>query len=322
MTEFLIEQLGRVVWPRGKHGRLAVLIYHRVLAAPDPLRNWDVDIKQFDRQMRLLKMRFNVLPLREAVELLEQGRLPQLAVSITFDDGYRDNHDNALPILARYDLPATFFIATGYLNGGCMFNDIFIEAVRLSEGILDLQDIGFGLHRFSSIEDKVATISRLLPKLKYQPFVMREEISEELAKKVGNINISDIMMSSYQVQALRKAGMAIGAHTAKHPILSNENLSDAEVDIVKSKQYLEELLGEDIDGFAYPNGKPGEDYRSEHVDMVMSAGFRYAVSTAWGVADRGSDRYQIPRLIPWDKEISRFQARIIRTLWDKRAKEV
>lgn len=322
MTEYLIKQLGRIVWPGGRHGRLAILMYHRVLGAPDPLRPSEIDIKQFDRQMRLLKERFNVLPLSEAVEQLEQGRLPQLAVSITFDDGYRDNHNNALPILLKYELPATFFIATGYLDGGCMFNDLFIEAVRLSERVLDLQAAGLGLHHINSLEDKVATISTVLPKLKYQPFVAREEICDELARKSGVTNVGEIMMSSAQVKELREAGMRVGAHTVKHPILANETLTNAKLDIIKSKQFLEELLGEKIDGFAYPNGKPGEDYRREHVDLLISAGFRYAVSTAWGIADPKSNRYQIPRLLPWDKDIPRFQARIIRTLWDKRAKEV
>src|SRR5262245_19841153 len=102
--------------------RLSVLAYHRVLPAPDPLRPSEPTAAEFEQRMRWVKANFNVLPLTEAVGALREGRLPERALSITFDDGYADNHDIELPILARLGLPATFFVATGFLDGGCMFN--------------------------------------------------------------------------------------------------------------------------------------------------------------------------------------------------------
>lgn len=80
--------------------------------------------------MRCVKSNSDVLARAEAVRALAEHRLPTRALAITFDDGYADNHDVALPILRRLALPATFFTATGFLDGGCMFNDIVIEAVR------------------------------------------------------------------------------------------------------------------------------------------------------------------------------------------------
>lgn len=322
MVEYMLAKTGRLLWPRGTKGRLAVLIYHRVLAAPDPLRPWDVDHAQFDRQMRLLKGRFEVLPLREGVQRLRDGTLPPLAVSITFDDGYRDNHAQALPILERYGLPATFFIATGYLDGGCMWNDMVIEAVRREGGVLDLEEAGLGRHAVKSLAEKLAVIKSLLPKLKYLPFAVRDGISRRLAKKAGVTDIAEIMMSSDQVRALRAAGLAIGAHTVRHPILANETLADARQDIAQSKRFLEDLLQAPVDAFAYPNGRPGKDYRVEHIELLKQAGFRYAVSTAWGIADREADNYQLPRMLPWDRGMVRFQARFLRTLWDARAEQV
>ena len=82
--------------------------------------------------MRFAKANFNVISLADGVAGLKRGCLPPRALSITFDDGYRDNHDIALPILLQLGLPATFFVATGFLDGGRMFNDTVIEAVRFA----------------------------------------------------------------------------------------------------------------------------------------------------------------------------------------------
>ena len=95
--------------------------------------------------MRWVKRTFNVIPLREGVAGLKAGRLPARALSITFDDGYANNESIAAPILARLGLHATFFIATGFLDGGRMFNDTIIETVRAARGTeLDLQALGLG----------------------------------------------------------------------------------------------------------------------------------------------------------------------------------
>src|SRR5690349_2991525 len=127
-TTFL-RAAGALLSPAGRAAPLTVLMYHRVLPAPDPLTE-SVDARDFERQMRALREYFTVLPLAEAVAGLRAGKLPSRAVAITFDDGYADNAVIALPILESLGLHATFFIADGFLNGGRMFNDTVIEALR------------------------------------------------------------------------------------------------------------------------------------------------------------------------------------------------
>jgi hypothetical protein len=77
---------------------------------------------------------------------------------------------------------------------------------------------------------------------------------------------------------------------------------------------LEALVGEPIALFAYPNGKPRQDYAGAHVELVRTAGFDAACSTAWGVASRSSDVFQIPRFTPWDREAWRFGLRLAQNL--------
>jgi len=105
----------------GAQKKLSILIYHRVLDQADFMRPGEVDKQAFTWQMQLLARYFNVLSLNEALSGLQNDNLPPRAVTITFDDGYADNLHNALPILKQFGLSATFFIASGYLDGGRMW---------------------------------------------------------------------------------------------------------------------------------------------------------------------------------------------------------
>src|SRR5882724_6749388 len=96
---------------RGRNASLLVMIFHRVLPAPDAMMPDEPDAASFAAQMDLVAGNFNVLPLREAVTRLRSGTLPPRALSITFDDGYANNYEVALPILAARKLPATVFVA-------------------------------------------------------------------------------------------------------------------------------------------------------------------------------------------------------------------
>jgi len=113
---------------------------------------------------------------------------------------------------------------------------------------------------------------------------------------------------------LREMGMQVGAHTVSHPILRTLPREEARREIEVSKQVLEGLLGANVDLFAYPNGKPGEDYGPESVELVREAGFKAAVSTQWGVSTQRTDVFQLRRFTPWDRQGWRFGFRLWRNV--------
>jgi len=303
--------------PGGRRGRLSVLIFHRVLAQPDPLFPDEMHAERFDALCSWVSRWFNVLPLDEAVRLREQGRLPARALAITFDDGYADNHDVAMPILRRHGLSATFFIATGYLDGGRVWNDSVVEAVRATrEPVLDLTRLSAGLGRYelSTLKGRREAIHAILGVVKYLDPARRLEVVAGIADMAGVELPGDLMMTSAQVQAMRAAGMLIGAHTVTHPILLKVDADTVRQEVRRSREVLERLLGERVALFAYPNGKPGVDYDQTAVDIVRAEGFDAAVSTAWGAASAGSDTWQLPRFTPWDASQNRFALRMLRNL--------
>ena len=299
--------------PAGRRGKLSILIFHRVLPEPDPLFPDDVDVRRFDLLMGWIRDWFNVLPLDEAVERLSRGSLPARAAAITFDDGYADNYEVALPILQRHGLSATFFIAVGFLDGGRMFNDTVIETVRrCEESALDLTTLGLGQHDLRSIEARRQAIPALLNQIKYQPLAQRLDTVRTMAEIAQVALPDDLMMTAQQVKGLRAAGMGIGAHTVQHPILARLESGAAEREIADSRDFLQGLLGEPVTLLAYPNGKPDTDYRREHVEIARRLGFKAAVSTAWGVARGDSDLFQLPRFTPWERSRWRFGLGLLR----------
>ena len=295
--------------------RLSVLAYHRVLPAHDPLLPGTPAAAEFEHRMRWVKANFDVLALIDAVRALRENRLPKRALCITFDDGYADNYTVALPILRRLSLPATFFVATGFLDGGCMFNDVAIEAVRHAPGAdLDLDDLTLGRHPLGSNEQRIRAIDRILARLKYFEPKRRRDVALEIARRAGASLPTGLMMSSEQVRALHAAGMAVGAHTVTHPILAEIPAARARHEMAESRVRLEHITGAPVRLFAYPNGTPRRDYRAEHATLAHELGFDAAVSAAWGAARAGDDLYQIPRFTPWDRADWRFGLRMAHNL--------
>jgi peptidoglycan/xylan/chitin deacetylase (PgdA/CDA1 family) len=318
----LARAAGVVASGLGRGGRgLLILIYHRVLKEPDPLRRKTVHAAEFSAQMDLLAGCFNVLPLAEALTRLRSRSLPPRAVSVTFDDGYADNLEVALPIMRDRGVPMTVFITTGYLDGGIMFNDAITEAMRVAPGRFDLSDLGLDVLELADHESRRAAIGRLVGALKYRPAPERRSLAMEVFARAGSTPPRNLMLTTPQVRALRDAGAEIGAHTASHPILSRLEPAAAREDIARGKAELEGILGDPVRLFAYPNGRPGEDYDARHVTMVRELGFTAALSTSWGAAHAGSDRFQLPRVAPWDASARRYAARLVRSYAQRGARE-
>ena len=322
-TDFTLKIPGTLLSPAGSNARLSIQIYHRVLSKPDPLFPSEVDASRFDLQMEQLSRIFRILPLTEAVERLKSGTLPARAVSITFDDGYADNAEIALPILKKHRIAATFFIATGYLNGGIMFNDSVIESIRMSnKDSIDLTPIGLAEYPIATIEQKRFVIENILSCLKYKPLQERQALVDAVSDLAAVEPPDNLMMKSGQVKLLSDSGMEIGGHTVNHPILASIDNQAAKDEIGSGKRYLEKLTGKPVRIFAYPNGKPETDYLAAHVDIVKQLGFDAAVSTAAGVANRNSDLFQLPRFTPWDRSPFNFSLRLIGNLAKTRPRTV
>lgn len=310
MTGSLSKGLLTAMSPGGRRW-LSILIYHRVLPEPDPLLPGLIDVNAFSEQINTLARSFNILPLREAVARLKAGTLPPRAAAISFDDGYADNHEIAVPVLRRIGVHATFFVATAYLDGGLMWNDAIIEAVRRCTcAAIDSGELELGVMPTDSAEARKRTIVRLVTRLKYLPARYRDDWTQRLLRTVQVERPTSLMMTADQVAGLVRSGMDVGCHTDTHPIFTKLTLDEVRRHIVVGRDRLEAISGQPVRLFAYPNGRPGIDFGPQHVRLVRELGFDAALSTRWGAAQTGDDLFQLPRFTSWGRSELRFQIRM------------
>ena len=296
---------------RERRNCLSILIYHRVLEAPDYLRPNEPTAADFDWQMALIARHFNPLPLSEAVDRLRAGTLPPRAVCVTFDDGYADNLEVAGPILTKWGVPATLYVATGFLNGGMMWNDTIIETVRMASGdSIDCCDLGLGLLPIRLASDKCAALEKIITAVKHLPPDQRQSQVDKLCGERANLP-TDLMLTDQQLKTAAHSIFEIGAHTVSHPILVSLSDGEAEQEIAKGRDYLQRLLGTPITQFAYPHGRYGIDFDDRHANMVRTMGFSAAVATDHGVNFETSDYFQLKRFTPWDKSAVKFYLRLL-----------
>ncbi|MET0106818.1 MAG: polysaccharide deacetylase family protein [Sedimenticola sp.] len=297
---------------------MSILIYHRVLPSHDTLRPNEPTAEEFSWQMEMLNRYFVPLPLHKALELLQNEELPQRAVCVTFDDGYADNESVALPILKKWAVPATVFVSTAFLNGGRMWNDTVIEAIRVSSGEFDLRVLGLGIIKVDSDHMRLEAINSILTKLKYMPQKQRADAVNYIESLVDKNSLQkDLMLTNQQLINLKESGVEIGAHTVDHPILMKLEHSESRRQIENGKLALEDIIGTKIRYFAYPNGILDKDYNVEHTKLINDIGFEAAVTTNKGVTTKESDIYQLPRFTPWDKIPIKFMIRMFLNQFDK-----
>ncbi|MCP5140739.1 MAG: polysaccharide deacetylase family protein [Gammaproteobacteria bacterium] len=298
--------------PGGPEARLHVLLHHRVVAEEQPLVS-GLSEAGFAWQLELLMRHFNVLPLAEAVSLYLDGRLPPRAVCVTFDDGFADTLNLAMPIAERAGVPITVFVATRYLNGGIMFNDRVADALRRTrQRSLDLSEIGLGRFDIDGDVSRAQAFQRIVDAIKYRTVEERLALAEAIADRAEVDRPASLMLDDEGLRALHRKGAEIGAHTHGHPILALCDDDEARREIGEGKRRLESILDAPVRLFAYPNGKPERDFTARDVELVREAGFDAAFSTGGGAMPSPPDAFRLPRYTPWDRTEMRYLARLLR----------
>lgn len=296
--------------------KLSILIFHKVPKTRHPLSQDELDLQEFEQTIDYFQKYFEILPLGEAVERLGSKRLPRRAACITFDDGYSDWETGAVPLLLARNLPATFFITAGQFQGVPMWNERILHGVGNCSETMNTLRTSFLKESlpFGSIDDRRRAVTIIEKTLKFQSVSLREEMLTELEAVLGVKMSATPIMSAQQLRLIHNKGFEIGGHTVGHPILTCCSDSDARDEIGVAREILAGITGAPVRAFAYPNGLPGRDFSSEHVNMVKSAGYSYAVTTGTGAAHSKSSAFQIPRFTPWGPTSNRRTVQVARNI--------
>ncbi|WFG44943.1 polysaccharide deacetylase family protein [Pseudonocardia alni] len=297
--------------------RLLLLGYHNIESTWRWPARPGVGRRRFAGHVRALSRFANVLPLDSAVADLQAGRaLPERAVAITFDDGYRDNLDVAVPILAAAGAPATVFLVPGFLSGTVVpWWEYLAHAVHTTRRpVLPFRGRELSLDGARARAGALAVVEEAVKELddrtrqdEVRSVVERLEPPEEFDHRA-------LFLDWDGAAGLVDAGIGIGSHTTSHSILSREHPAEQASDLLHSRFELMNVLGTTVDGLAYPNGTRA-DYDRHSIDGARSAGHRYAVTTTPGPSDGTTPRFELRRrLVLSTQPVERFVARLARDL--------
>jgi peptidoglycan/xylan/chitin deacetylase (PgdA/CDA1 family) len=287
-----------------------MLMFHNVGNPPETEHLPDhmkVSERKLKRLLRLLRRGgYRMVTVGQMVDAFDQGDALNGAVALTFDDGYRDNHDILLPILKEFDATATVYVQTGPTKGHLNWlHHLFWMLHRIGPQELgtmlaahvarphlqtDLRDLPTG------VEAGEYELKRLL---KYE--VSSEERDRILAAifvEAGGDErqlAAQLYMGPDECRALDAAGLEVGAHTVNHLILSTLEPNKQRLEIEGSLRDLQSWLGHEIPSFAYPYGRTW-DYDVDTQSILRDLGFKSAVTSMPGTNDPATPRFELRRL--------------------------
>lgn len=307
----LIRPFSLAVGYAARRPAFLIMAYHRVNNDEDPFFS-AVPTEVFEQQMAYIARTYRVLTVEELAERIRRGGLPRNALAITFDDGYRDTLTHAVPILARYALPATIFLATGFIGTAEVpWFDRVATAFKMTKVSFFAAPWGEML-RLANQAERVQATEQTLAYLKQLP---DDDLRRSLDGVLEILGITDqkgfknLMLTWDDVHALAGLGFSIGAHTVNHPILSRVSAQRAWTEILGSRTMIESACGRQPKAFAYPNGG-SDDYTETVTHLVRDAGFTCAVTSRFGVNTRETSPYELRRGGPWEHHLPTFALKL------------
>jgi peptidoglycan/xylan/chitin deacetylase (PgdA/CDA1 family) len=231
------------------------------------------------------------------------------ACVITFDDGWADNVRHALPILRRYNVPATIFLSTGFMGSyewpwpdRVSYYTAYAPETGFTEMLRYLgQETGVSLQSGDMTGFRRSAAAEMcIARMKREPHARLTEIMGYLdvlfSRQHEDLNTRRPWMTWDEVGEADQPGISFGAHTHNHVILTSCNLERAEKEIVTSRDVLSERIGRPVRMFSFPNG----DYHEQHVDVLKHHGFTHAVTTKSGMIRASEDLLTLRRFMLHD----------------------
>jgi len=307
-------------WLRQFRPTTLILCYHRVTELESDPHLLSVTPQNFREQLQVLKRLYRVARLQDWAS--EQTIAARPTVIVTFDDGYADNFDKALPLLQEAECPATIFVTAGKIGDNREFwwdelDRVILEPAHLPE------ELSLSIRGHDHYWNTAATCDRqrrdgwhvlleqkatprqaayvgLCHLLKVIDEVERSRVLDELCTWAGVERLgrsSHRSLTAPELCSLAASELIeIGSHTITHPQLSSLPASAQQFEIEKSKAMLESSIGRPVHSFSYPFGGVN-DYNLDTIRMVRNAGFHCACANYPGLSSHAAERYQLPRFV-------------------------
>jgi len=257
--------------------------------------------------MEYMKSNYTILDMQRVYDVLKRGiEFPKKSALITFDDGYKDNFTNAYPILIKHKIPAIFFLTSGNIDERELFWwDILRYAIKKIYAATKMNDIILDIGGKKTFS--VRNLVHMENYLKEVPSSTRKaaiaKLIDDYSVDIQSELVEEQLLTWQEIREMADGGMDFGSHTVDHSILTRMPLEEAQWQISKSKEKIEEEIGKEIFSFAYPNGTP-KDYNLEISDYLRRRGFIAAFATRPILYSTGNDAMTIGRIgVPDDENL-------------------
>jgi len=294
----------------------AILVFHSI-SERGVFSDNRVSPAFFEQVVRYLKKRYQIVPLKRMVSRLKAGgSIPTDWIVLTFDDGYKDNMEIALPVLKNYAATGTFYITFDVLAGKKIFFydriQYLIDNTPLETVIIDIN--GKKCHfKITNQVQKDEAVIRMVLAIRGEKQDFQEEFIKGLQKKCMialEQELFSIYLDSDDIHTLSSTGMEIGSHTISHPNLLTLSHSELFDEIQNSRRSLEKLAGREISAFSYPYGKRNAFNRKVKA-QVKDSGYSSSVTTLYGFVYSETDSYELPRIGVRESQLTRLKVNLM-----------
>ena len=285
----------RLLWKLGEN-RLRILCYHGIcedlLAAEPWMPSSFVTRSSFEHQLQYLRRYGVILPLLEALDRLRDGTLPAGASCLTFDDGYANNLHLALPLLEKYEVPASIFLATHYVETGDWYPFIKARLIRLK----------FGPDALPSY--KRMPVDSFLESAAPLWATIEPERTQAQCDTLRPLTVDEVR------SCCASSVVEFGAHSHTHCILRNETTERRREEVALSIRKVGEWTNRPVRTFCYPNGERG-DFGEIDKAALRAVGVEAAVTGIGGANRLPIDPFELRRYpFTLQHDECRFQAEV------------
>lgn len=281
---------------------LPVFMFHRVL--PDQAACYDPEMNTppegMDQFLAGVKESFEVLPLEACLRVkLSRDKVRKPVCAITFDDGWQDNFEFAYPLLKKHGVPATIFLASGFIGTRRRFWQERLWLVLSSfDSRTDRESLAAKLGRSvpwcPPLTASDLRFSRLKPLLMWQNSCDAEHFVAQLEDlhPGKNLETDRAFLNWQEIREMHANGVSFGSHTVNHVLLTCAAPATAQLEIDCSRRQLQDQLDAEIACFSYPWGSTFGYLRNQ----VASAGYRFACVTETTYQRAPEDPFLISRI--------------------------
>ena len=277
---------------------IVILRYHSVQKNPDLYDSVigcsiTHSLDEFEQQMAIIANNFKPVSIGDVYcFLIKKKTIPKKAVVVTFDDGFYDNYEYAVPVLNRFGIPATFYISVGCIQKSsipwfsklryCFFHT---ETPQWKDPIE---------HHSHKLNGKNSRLNAFIKACRQCTVLVGQQQSEYIENieeqlEIGHYPYRNLMMSWEHIGQLLKMGHTIGSHTMSHPNLAYIDQESLMFELKESKRILEDNLNEPILDFSYPNPALIPNYNELTYSAVQDSGYRSAVTCVPGPVKHNDD---------------------------------